>query len=526
MAEATLPRTGGGGPPAAPAAAHEPFTGSVWVLMIITLSLTNFMEVLDISIANVSLNNIAGSLGVSVNETTWAITSYAVANAIAVPLAGWLGRRFGAVKVFTGAVIGFTIASWVCGMSGSLAMLITGRVIQGLFAGLMIPLSQALMLNNSPPAKRNMALAAWSMTVTVGPVVGPLLGGWITDNYHWSWIFYINIPAGILCSIAVWRLLGPRDNPAAKLPVDLPGILLLVLWVGSLQVMLDKGNELDWFESNTIIGLGLVALIGFVCFLTWEITEKNPIVDIQLFRFRNFRVGMIALCLGYCLFFTNVVLLPLIFQTQYGYTATWSGRITAPLGVGAVLFSPIVGRLMGKVDSRLLASCGFLIFAICSFWRTGYTTTSTMWMLTLPQFLQGVGIATFFAPLVNISTGAIPPERMASASGFQNFGRMMMGSFGASLGVTFWDHRAALHRTQMVEALPLSGDRLNDGLSALQQAGVSGEAAYAMIDRQLSIQAYVLAANDIFLLSGIIFVALMGVIWFARRPKPGGGGGH
>jgi len=513
-----------------PAAASEKsahFTGSHWVLMLFVLSLTNFMEVLDISIANVSLNNIAGALGVSPNEATWVITSYTVANAVAVPVTAWLAARFGQVRMFTLAIIIFTFASWVCGMSFTLGMLIGARIAQGAVAGFMIPLSQALMINNSPPKGRAMALAVWGMTVTVGPIAGPLLGGWITDNYHWSWIFFINVPIGILAAFGTFYLFRGRETEIKQSPIDGIGLSLLVLWVGSLQILLDKGNELDWFGSPIIVTLAVVAVVCFSFFLAWELTEEHPIVDLSLFKYRNFVVGVTALCLGYGIFFSTVVLMPLVLQTQLGFTATWSGRITAPMGVLAIVFAPIVGRLMARVDPRIFATIGIGIFALCNFWRSEiYTTGSDAYTLMWPQFVQGAGLAMFFGPLMSINTGGIPASKMASASSVQNFARMMMGSFATSIAVTYWDHRSDLHRSRLVEELPQSGTRIGDAVNSLRDTGMDTNQIYGMVDRMLSAQSYILAANDVFLLTGIMLVGAMGIIWFSRPPFGAGMGGH
>jgi len=510
-----------------PAAKPGHFTGFQWILMLVVLALTNFMEVLDISIANVSINSISGALGVSPNEGTWVITSYTVANAVAVPLTGWLAARFGQVRMFTFAIAVFTFASWVCGMAFTLSMLISARVLQGAVAGFMIPLSQAMMINNSPPQSRTIALAVWGMTVTIAPIAGPLLGGWITDNYHWSWIFFINVPAGLLALFGTIQLFKGRETETKKNPIDRVGVVLLIVWVGALQIMLDKGNELDWFDSPIVITLAVISALCFCLFLAWEWTEAYPVVDLSLLKYRNYTVGVTALGLGYGLFFATVVLMPLVLQTQIGYTATWSGRVTAPMGVFAIIFSPIVGRLLQRFDPRIFASLGITIFAICSFWRSViYTTGSDIYTLMGPQLLQGAGLAMFFGPLISINTGGIPAAKMAGASGLQNFMRMMMGSFATSIVVTYWDHRADLHRSQLVEQLPRAGTRINDAVNALKDTGMSANQIYGMVDRMLSAQSYLLSANDMFWLSGVILVAVAGIIWFSRPPFGGGMGGH
>ena len=260
-------------------AAPQPYTGAMLALLTFVLAMANMMEVLDLTIANVAIPTITGDLGVAPTQGAWVITSYAVANAITVPMAGWFAGRFGQVRMYALAIAVFTFASFLCGLSTSLAMLISFRVLQGAAAGFMVPLSQALLLASYPPAKRSTGLAIWGMTIVVAPILGPILGGWITDNYHWSWIFFINIPVGIFASFATWELMRDRETPTSKLPVDRVGMVLLVVWVGALQIMLDKGNELDWFHSTTIIAFGLVALIGFCLFLAWELYEPHPVDD-------------------------------------------------------------------------------------------------------------------------------------------------------------------------------------------------------------------------------------------------------
>jgi len=262
---------------------HAPLSGPSLVLGTLALSLATFMNVLDSSIANVSLPAIAGNLGVSPQQGTWVITSFGVANAISVPLTGWLTQRVGAVRLFVLSVLLFVLTSWLCGLAPSLEALIAFRVMQGLVAGPMIPLSQTLLLSSYPPQKAGMALAMWAMTTLIAPVTGPLLGGWITDNISWPWIFYINVPVGLGAALVAWRIYAPRETPRVQTPIDSVGLALLVLWVGALQIMLDKGKELGWFESGEIIGLGVVALVGFVVFVAWELTEEHPVVDLRLF---------------------------------------------------------------------------------------------------------------------------------------------------------------------------------------------------------------------------------------------------
>ena len=296
----------------------KPLSGSKLVMGTIALSLATFMNVLDTSIANVSIPAISGDLGVSPSQGTWVITSFAVANAIALPLTGWLSQRIGQVKLFTISVVLFVIASWLCGLAPNIGMLIAFRVLQGAVAGPMIPLSQTLLLSSYPKAKAGTALAMWGITTLVAPVMGPLLGGWISDNISWPWIFYINIPIGIGAAAATWSIYRERESQTRILPIDRMGLFLLIVWVGSLQVMLDKGKELDWFTSPTVVILGVIALIGFAFFLVWELTAEHPVVDLRLLQRRNFWTGALATSLGYGTFFGNVVLLPLWLQQYMG----------------------------------------------------------------------------------------------------------------------------------------------------------------------------------------------------------------
>jgi DHA2 family multidrug resistance protein len=317
MADATTNSTGGGNnPPSQPAkpAELQPLTGAQLAIGTVALSLAVFMNVLDTSIANVSIPAIAGDLGVSPDQGTWVITSFGVANAISLPLTGWLTRRFGQVRLFMSAVVLFVIASFLCALAPNIGLLILFRVMQGAVAGPMIPLSQSLLLSSYPKSKSGTALGMWSITTLVAPVVGPVLGGWITDNISWPWIFYINIPVGVVAGIATWIIYHKRETPTAKIPIDKVGLGLLVIWVGSMQVLLDKGKDLDWFNSGQIITLAIVAVVGFTLFLVWELTEEHPVVDLTLFKGRNFTVSTVAMLLAYGLFFGNVVLLPLWLQ--------------------------------------------------------------------------------------------------------------------------------------------------------------------------------------------------------------------
>ncbi len=530
---AALPESPGAAPPPPPArpAVFEPLHGGELVLGTIALSLATFMNVLDTSIANVSIPAIAGDMGVSPAQGTWVITSFAVANAISVPLTGWLTQRFGQVRLFTMSILLFVLASWLCGLAPNIGTLIAFRVLQGFVAGPMIPLSQTLLLASYPRAKAGTALAMWGMTVLVAPVAGPLLGGWITDNFSWPWIFYINIPVGLVAAAATWSLYHKRDPGPRRVPLDVVGLVLLVLFVGAMQIMIDKGKELDWFASGEIVTLAVVSVVSFMFFLAWELTDKHPIVDLRLFGQRNFVAGTLSLSIAYGLFFGNVVLLPLWLQQYMGYTATWAGLATAPVGLLAILFSPWVGKNVHRIDPRKLATVAFLGFGAVLWMRSQFSTQADFTSILIPTILQGAAMAFFFIPLQAIVFSGLPPERMPSASGLSNFVRITAGAVGTSLFTTLWESRAALHHAHLAETIHDGSAAATSTIAQMMASGMSREQALASIDRLISQQAYTLAVTDLFYLSAVLFFVLVVVIWIARptvgaADSAGGGGAH
>ena len=497
-----------------------PLAGQARAVVAFALALGTFMQVLDTSIANVAIPTIAGNLGVSTDQGTWVITSFAVSNGISVPLTGWLMQRYGVVRTFVLSVLAFTAASFLCGAAWSLSSLVVFRVLQGAVSGPMIPGSQALLLRLFPPSRAGTALAIWSITTLVAPVAGPVLGGYISDDWSWPWIFYINVPIGVVSGFLCWRYLGHRDTPTRQLPIDTVGLGLLIVWVGALQVMLDKGKDLDWFGSPAIVVLCVVAVLGFLAWLIWELAERYPIVDLSLFALRNFTLGTIALAVGYAVFFGNLVLLPLWLQTQLGYTATWAGLVAAPAGVVSVLVSPIVGRLVGKVDTRWLATLGFLAFAVSFFMRAGLTADASFVAFVLPQLVMGIGMGSFFVAMVTILLDGLPPERVPSASGVSNFLRIVAGAFATSITTTFWDRHEAMHQTRLAESSSAYSPSLQDAVNGLQALGVSNDhTAIGVLSQGLIHQAYLLSSLDFFWISGCLMLAPLVLVWLARRPR-------
>ncbi|MGA7983213.1 MAG: DHA2 family efflux MFS transporter permease subunit [Chromatiaceae bacterium] len=487
-------------------------------LVTVSLALAVFMNILDVSIANVSIPTIAGYLAVSAENGTWIITSFAVSNAIAVPISGWLARRVGEVRLFVLCTLLFTLFSWICGLSVSFSMLLVARALQGAVAGPMIPLSQSLLLSNYPPEQHGFANGIWGMTAVVGPVAGPILGGWITDNINWSWIFYINVPIGLFAGWMTWMLLRERETATHRQPIDVVGLGLLIVGVACLQIMLDKGNNHGWFGSTQIVTLGLISLVTLSFFVVWELTDDHPVVDLTLFARRSFAVAALAMTMGYMMFFAGIVILPLWLQTQEGYTATWAGLATSSLGILGIVFSPVIGRLSDKVDPRLLVTVGFAVFAAVSFVNADASTAITFGQLFRPRLLWGIGTACFFIPLITLSLRGLHPSQLASASGLFNFVRLLSLGFGTSISVTLWDRWATQHDHYLTTHLTPYSPQTQHWLDLAHALGLGPLQSLDALARVVTRQAFMLATNDIFWLSGWVFLLLIGVIWLAGRP--------
>ncbi len=499
-----------------------PLKGGVLAVTALALALATFMQVLDTTIANVSLPTIAGNLGASTDQSTWIITSFVVANGIGVPITGWLMRRYGVVKVFVLSVLGFTLASLLCGLAWSLESLVFFRILQGAVSGPIIPGSQALMLSIFPHSRRTTALAIWSITTLVAPICGPILGGTISDSWHWGWIFLINVPVGLVVALLCWGNLQQRETATRQQPIDMVGLGLLIVWAGALQVMLDTGKNADWFGSTQIVVLAAVSAIGFGAFLLWEWTEEHPIVDLSLFRDRNFSLGTIVFCLGNGIFLANMLLIPLWLQTQLGYTATWAGLVSAPTGAIAVLVTPLAARLMARFDARLVATIAFAASALSYFLRASLTADASFMAIALPLMVQGISSGTFFIATVSIVLDGIPPEKIPSAAGLSNFARIIASGFAVSLITTFWDRREALHQSRMAELTSNFTPAFNTMLSSLQELGLSDIAAKAVATRNMVSQAYLLASLDMFTVSAWLCLAAIAIVWLCRKASPHG----
>jgi len=499
---------------ASQAPTDAPLQGAALSIAAIVLAAANFIAVLDMTIANVSVPNIAGSLGISSSQGTWVITSYSVAEAIIVPLTGWLAGRFGAVRVFATAMALFGGFSALCGVANSLGALVLGRVLQGLSGGVLMPLSQTLLLRIFPPAKAGAATALWAMTTLIAPVLGPILGGWLCDSYGWPVIFFINVPLALLFAPIARRLLMRYELAPVKLPIDRTGLALLIVFVTALQLMLDLGKEHDWFASSFICALAVIAGVGFAAFTIWELTAEHPVVDLRVFRHRGFTASVITLAFGFGAMFAVNVLTPLWLQTYMGYTSTWAGLTTAWTGVLAVFCAPIAGKLIGRVDPRKLICFGLLWLAGVTALRTVATTDMTYWQISLPLILMGLGLPFFFVPLTALSLGSVEPDEMASGAGLQNFLRTLSGAVATSVVTTVWEDGTSVQHAELVGLV----DRSGEAAANLGAQGLSPDAVLASLDRLLQGQSVMLATNALMATIAAVFAAAACFIWLARRP--------
>ncbi len=492
-------------------------------LTTVGLSLAVFMQVLDTTIANVSLPTIAGNLGASADQATWVITSFAVSNAIALPLTGFLTKRFGEVRLFIATTLLFVFASFLCGIAQSMTMLIVFRAFQGAVAGPMYPVTQSLLLSIYPPEKRSQALALLVMVTIVAPIAGPILGGWITDTYSWPWIFFVNIPVGVFAALTIYAQMRQRLEQTIRPKMDYVGLATLVIGIGALQILLDKGNDEDWFQSNFIIVTAIVSAIALSIFLIWELTDREPIVDLKLFRHRNFIFGTLAMTLAYGAFFAINILIPQWLQRYLGYTATWAGFAAAPLGILPILLTPFIGRYINRVDLRIAASLAFFVMGATSFVRSDFYLQIDFPHVAMAQFVQGLGVAFFIMPLMQIMLSDLQPSEIASGIGLATFVRNLGGSFSASITNFMWQHRAIEHHAQLTEHLTVFAPETQQAVSTLGQG--NDQLAYGLLERMIDSQSYQISFNELFHLLGYIFLSLIVVIWFAKPPFTAKSGG-
>ncbi len=490
--------------------------------------LPTFMEVLDTSIASVALPHIAGSLSASTDEATWVLTSYLVANAVILPASSWFSLRFGRRNFLLFCITLFTVSSFLCGAATSLGMILLARTVQGAGGGALQPLSQAILLESFPPAKRGSAMAVFALGVVVAPVLGPTLGGWLTDQYSWRWAFYINIPIGALAVLMISRFV--QDPPYIKSAkpgrIDAIGLGLLAVWIGALQVILDKGQEDDWFGSLWICWAAVIAIVGLIAFLIRELRIKHPVVDLCVFKNRNFAMGCLMIAAFGGMIYGLIAILPLFYQTLMGYTAWAAGLAVSPRGIGAILIMPIVGQLTSRMDNRYLIASGFALFGITAIWMSNMTLDISQWSLLWPIVLSGSAAGMVFVPLSTTAVGTLPNEQIGNASGLYNLLRNIGGSIGISLVDTFLARRQQVHRAELVRYIapgqPLVEQTLRK-VEAMMSLHVGPHfarlRAYAMLQRGLNQQSVLYSYVDDLRYIAVVCAICVPVVFLLKKVK-------
>jgi MFS transporter, DHA2 family, multidrug resistance protein len=484
--------------------------------------LSTFMEILDTTVVNSSIPHIAGNLSSTVDEGTWVVTSYLVANAIILPMTGWLSNFFGRKRLLLVATASFTATSVMCGLATSLDALIAFRVLQGLSGGCMQPLAQSILLETFPPKQHGQAMAAFSLGILLAPIIGPALGGWITDNYSWRWIFYLNVPIGILSMVLVTNFVFDPDYLArVARRVDGWGIGLLALWIGALQIVLDTGQKHDWFESNEIRVWAVLCVGGLIAFLVREFTCEDPVVDLRVFLDRTFAAGALLITTIGFMLYASLVLLPIYLQTLLGYPAFDAGLAISPRGLGALFMMPICGMLIGKVPSRLLIAIGLVLGGATMFQFARLNLQAGYWDIFWPQVFQGFGMAFLFIPITTMSVSHIAKPKMGNATSIFNLVRNIGGSFGIALMTTFLARRSQLHVNHLGENVSIYDVHTQQMIAAMRaffisrgaDAATAGRqslaAIYGMVQQHAAMKAFV----EAFWIMSILFVAVIPLVF-------------
>jgi len=498
-----------------------------WIVAIAVMFAT-FMEVLDTTVVNVSLPHIASSLAATTEEATWALTSYLVANAIILPMTGWLAATFGRKRLLLLSITGFTLASFLCGVAPTLASLVIFRIIQGATGGALQPLSQAVLLESFKPEDRGRAMGFWGLGIVVAPILGPVVGGWLTENYSWRWVFYINLPVGI-ASIIMTRLFvfDPPYLRKESKGIDYWGMGMLVVGIGSLQYVLDKGQQDDWFNSSMITLLAVVAAVTLVALVIHQLVSKNPIIDLRIFKDRTYAVGVFLMTIVGFVLYGSLVLLPVMLQSLLRYSSLEAGKAMAPRGIGSLIMMPLVGYLTGHIDPRKLLVCGLTVGGLTLLWLGQLNLQAGYWDIFWPQFLQGAGMALLFVPLTTVAMATIAPERMGYATSLFNLMRNIGGSIGIAVtgtllqrqrqtvGSTLGEHITIYDPTTQRMLLQIKSGLIAAGVDAVTATQRSYAILHGMLLQQASMVSFVL----VFRMLGILFLAMIPLVAIMKRPK-------
>ncbi len=495
-------------------------------LITLTVMLPTLIEIIDTSVVNVSLDHIRGSLSAGIEESTWTITSYLVSNAIIIPMTGWLSRRFGRKRYLIFSIFLFTASSFLCGSAWSLGSLVFFRVLQGIGGGALQPLSQSILLETFPPHQHGTAMAAFGIGIMFGPIVGPLLGGWITDNWSWRWIFYINIPIGLISILmTLFFIKDPPYMKGMKLRIDYWGIMFLALGLGCLQVVLDKGQSENWFDSRFITTLSIISLISLCLFVMVESFIKDPVVNLRVFKNLSFSAGNIVMFFAFFNLFGSIVLLPIYLQTLMGYTATKAGMVLGPGGLATLIAMPVAGKLVHKLNPKILLGAGILICSYATYLMSNFNLQADFWSIIWPRVVLGIGMPFIFIPLTILTMAGIKKEEMGNATGIYNLLRNLGGSFGVAFVTTMLQRRAQFHQFRLVEHLTVFDPQLqmaSEDLSHLFELKgfepVSEYAGLASIYKELLRQASMLGFNDAFHLLSVMMIGVFFLIFLLKRP--------
>ncbi|HET9628505.1 MAG TPA: DHA2 family efflux MFS transporter permease subunit [Novosphingobium sp.] len=481
----------------------------MWIAAV-GLALTNFLVILDTTITNVSVPHIAGGLAISPAQGTWTITSYAVAEAITVPLSGWLAGRFGTLRTAIGALLGFGLFSVLCGMARTIEVLVLMRVLQGLCGGPLMPMTQTMLLRVFPREKMGIANALWAATAVSAPIFGPLAGGLIADNLNWSWIFYINLPMVGLTYLIITSTMRAFETPTRYERIDLIGMALLIAFAGSLQLVLDLGREHDWFASGMIVSFAAVAVIGFLAFVVWELTDGHPAVDLTVLRHRSLAVAMPVMAVSYSALFGMLVLVPLWLQSVQGYTAEAAGQVMAMQGFLGVLFAPIAAAMIQRIDIRFVITLGMLIAILSTLMRAGWTTDAGFWSFAASQLVQGASIPLIFIGVMTIAMIDVPPDEVANAAGLLSFVRTVSGAAGAAVATSAWESSTRVSRSELVGTL-------HDVGQAGAQVPLPGDARLGLIEGLVDSQAATLASAAVYGWMILAMAVGIGLVWLMPR---------